>query len=59
MLQVSMKKLGGKLIAPRPGTIPRVGRPEEVAFLVTFLASDEAAFITAATYTIDGGMTQH
>jgi NAD(P)-dependent dehydrogenase (short-subunit alcohol dehydrogenase family) len=59
MLQVSMKKLGSKLIAPRPGTIPRVGRPEEVAFLVTFLASDEAAFITAATYTIDGGMTQH
>jgi len=59
MLQVSMKKLGSKLLAPRPGTIPRIGRPEEVAFLVTFLASDEAAFITAATYTIDGGMTQH
>ncbi|MBV8770780.1 MAG: SDR family oxidoreductase [Deltaproteobacteria bacterium] len=59
MLQVSMKKLGSKALAPRSGTIPRVARPEEVASLVTFLVSDEASFITAATYTIDGGMTQH
>jgi NAD(P)-dependent dehydrogenase (short-subunit alcohol dehydrogenase family) len=33
----------------------RVGRPEEIAALVTFLASDEAAWITGATYSIDGG----
>jgi NAD(P)-dependent dehydrogenase (short-subunit alcohol dehydrogenase family) len=33
--------------------------PDEVAFVVTFLAFEEAAFITAATSTIDGGMTQH
>lgn len=59
MLQVSMKKLGSKALAPRPGTIQRVAQPEEVASLVTFLVSDEASFITAATYTIDGGMTQH
>jgi NAD(P)-dependent dehydrogenase (short-subunit alcohol dehydrogenase family) len=59
MLQVSMKKLGSRVMAPRPGTIPRIGRPEEVALLATFLVSDEASFITAATYTIDGGMTQH
>jgi NAD(P)-dependent dehydrogenase (short-subunit alcohol dehydrogenase family) len=59
MLQISMKKLGLTTMTSRPGTIPRIARPEEVAFLVTFLASDEASFITGATYTIDGGMTQH
>jgi NAD(P)-dependent dehydrogenase (short-subunit alcohol dehydrogenase family) len=59
MLQVSMKKLGLTSMTARPGTIPRVARPEEVAYLVTFLASDEAAYITGATYTIDGGASQH
>ncbi|SRR5579875_87561 len=59
MLQVSMKKLGLTSMSNRPGTIPRIARPEEVAFLATFLASDESAFITGATYTIDGGASQH
>jgi NAD(P)-dependent dehydrogenase (short-subunit alcohol dehydrogenase family) len=33
----------------------RHGRPEEVAALFAFLASDEAAYITGQTYIIDGG----
>lgn len=33
----------------------RVGRPQEIAALVAFLASDEATWITGATYSIDGG----
>lgn len=36
----------------------RVGRPEEIAELVLFLASDKAGWITGATYSIDGGRAQ-
>ena len=35
--------------------IGRTGRPEEIASLVLFLASDEAGWITGGTYSIDGG----
>lgn len=35
--------------------IGRVGKPEEVAELIYFLASDKAGWITGATYEIDGG----
>jgi len=35
----------------------RYAEPSEVAALVAFLCSDEAAFINGATYTIDGAMT--
>jgi NAD(P)-dependent dehydrogenase (short-subunit alcohol dehydrogenase family) len=38
--------------------VGRIGRPEDVASLVYFLVSPEAAFITGANYIIDGGMTR-
>jgi len=34
----------------------RIGRPEEVAACVAFLASDEAAYITGHTLAVDGGL---
>jgi NAD(P)-dependent dehydrogenase (short-subunit alcohol dehydrogenase family) len=37
--------------------IQRVGRPEEIAQAITFLASDKASFITGASYLVDGGKT--
>jgi len=40
------------------GEIPvgRWGKPEEVANLAIFLASDDAGYVTGSTYYIDGGM---
>ncbi|MFI5447112.1 SDR family oxidoreductase [Polaromonas sp. UC242_47] len=35
----------------------RLAQPHEIAPVVTFLASDEAAFVTGQHYNIDGGMT--
>jgi 2-keto-3-deoxy-L-fuconate dehydrogenase len=35
----------------------RIGKPKEVANVIYFLCSDEASFITGATYAVDGGYT--
>ncbi len=37
--------------------IGRIGRPEEVAAMVAYLASDEAGFVTGGSFAIDGGYT--
>lgn len=33
----------------------RIGKPEEVAQVAIFLASDDASFVTGSTYVVDGG----
>lgn len=38
--------------------VGRVGKPEDIAALCAYLASDEAGFITGQVFTADGGMTR-
>jgi NAD(P)-dependent dehydrogenase (short-subunit alcohol dehydrogenase family) len=59
-----------KQVAPSPDMVPelkaadaarvalkRLGRPEEIAAVALFLASDEASFVAGVDFPVDGGMT--
>jgi NAD(P)-dependent dehydrogenase (short-subunit alcohol dehydrogenase family) len=49
------EKVRAELHARQP--VGRMGRPDEIASMALYLCSDEAAFVTGATPTIDGGWT--
>ncbi len=46
-----------QLLAEIP--LGRMGKPEEVAALAVYLASDAASYVTGSTFVIDGGMMRH
>lgn len=61
-LEDRMRAQGGDLDEIRKAFIARqpmgrLGTPEEIAALVVYLASDEAAYTTGQTFAIDGGIT--
>jgi 3-oxoacyl-[acyl-carrier protein] reductase len=37
--------------------LKRMGKPEDIASMVTYLCSDEASYVTGQVFTVDGGMT--
>jgi 3-oxoacyl-[acyl-carrier protein] reductase len=53
------EELANSISKDRLARIPlrRLGQPEEVADLVSYLASDRAAYVTAGVFPVDGGMT--
>ena len=54
----NLRAIGTERIEAMTTTIPvgRVGRPEEVAALVSFLLSEDAGYITGATLDVNGGV---
>jgi glucose 1-dehydrogenase len=46
-------------LAIEPIPLARFGKPEEIASVAVYLASDESSYTTGATFVIDGGLTQN
>ena len=55
MTQAQDQAISDGLVAVTP--LGRAGRPDEVAACVTFLASDEASYVTGLSMFVDGGLT--
>jgi NAD(P)-dependent dehydrogenase (short-subunit alcohol dehydrogenase family) len=51
----SNPNLHGAIVDRHP--VGRLGKPEEIANVIAFLASDEASFVTGAAWMVDGGYT--
>ena len=58
---VSLEEFRAGIVAEGGKSVPlgRIAEPEDVAKLVTFLASDDAAFITGQAYNVNGGTLFH
>ena len=49
----TMRRRGAEIMASTP--FGRMGKPEEIAEMVVWLASDRASYVTGACYNVDGG----
>jgi NAD(P)-dependent dehydrogenase (short-subunit alcohol dehydrogenase family) len=47
----------GRSFMVEGAALQRLGKPEEVAAVALFLASDDASFVTGASFVVDGGWT--
>jgi NAD(P)-dependent dehydrogenase (short-subunit alcohol dehydrogenase family) len=58
---MSLEEFRASIVADAGKSVPlgRIAEPEDVARLVAFLASDEAAFITGQAYNVNGGSLFH
>ena len=58
---ISLEELRGRIVEESGQRTPlgRIAEPEDVANMVAFLASDEAAFVTGQAYNVNGGLLFH
>ena len=53
---ISQQEYERQLVVERDIPLGRLGKSEEIASLIVFLASGQAAYITGASINIDGGL---
>jgi acetoacetyl-CoA reductase len=53
MVMAVKEEVRNQIVAGIP--VGRLGKPEEIAALVSFIASDDAAFMTGANIAMNGG----
>jgi acetoacetyl-CoA reductase/3-oxoacyl-[acyl-carrier protein] reductase len=54
MLSTIPEKVLGRILSQIP--VGRLGRPEEIARVVSFLAADESAYVTGQVWAVNGGL---
>ena len=56
LVEATLREQGGEAQLANRHPLGRIGRPEEVAAAVLWLASDDASFVTATDLEVDGGL---